>query len=134
MSTGPSMNFDLLPRPTGLGHRSQITEGPVLKPFSYTICTEGLSYWPCSSDSPGGRFEHRPGKFSTSLCIDLKVCKVVELRLHSTVVQVSEMEPNPHRLPGSIFGLITCCSQKIREPVQYMTTTPKKTTIVKELP
>ncbi len=36
LSTGPSMIFDLFPRPTGLRHRSQITEGPVLRPFSYT--------------------------------------------------------------------------------------------------
>ncbi len=28
--------FDLFPWPTGLRHRSQITEGPVLGPFSYT--------------------------------------------------------------------------------------------------
>jgi hypothetical protein len=34
--TGPSVIFDLFPRPTGLGHRSQITEGAVLRPFSYT--------------------------------------------------------------------------------------------------
>jgi hypothetical protein len=74
MSTGPSMNFD--PATSAYQHRSQITEGPVLMPFSYTICIEGLSYWPCSGDSLGGKFEHRPGNFSTSLCIDLKVCKV----------------------------------------------------------
>jgi hypothetical protein len=30
------MIFDLFPRLTGLGHTSQITEGPVLRPFSYT--------------------------------------------------------------------------------------------------
>jgi hypothetical protein len=35
-STGPSMIFHLFPRLTGLGHTSQITEGPVLRPFSYT--------------------------------------------------------------------------------------------------
>jgi hypothetical protein len=34
--TGPLVIFDLFPRPTVLGHRSQITEGPVLRPFSYT--------------------------------------------------------------------------------------------------
>ncbi len=37
LSTGPSMIWDLFLRPTDLGHRSQITEGPVLlRPFSYT--------------------------------------------------------------------------------------------------
>jgi hypothetical protein len=36
MSTRPSLIFDLLPRPTGLGDRSQIMKGPVLMPFSYT--------------------------------------------------------------------------------------------------
>jgi hypothetical protein len=35
-STGPSAIFDLFPWPTGLGHRSQITKGPILRPFSYT--------------------------------------------------------------------------------------------------
>jgi hypothetical protein len=36
LSTGPSVIFDLLPRPTGLGDKSQIMEGPVLRTFSYT--------------------------------------------------------------------------------------------------
>jgi hypothetical protein len=31
-----SVIFDLLPRPTGLGHRFQITEGHALRPFCYT--------------------------------------------------------------------------------------------------
>jgi hypothetical protein len=31
------MNFDLFPQPTRLGHRSQIKEGLVLRPFSYYI-------------------------------------------------------------------------------------------------
>ncbi len=35
-SIGPSVIFDPFPWPTGLGHRSQITKGPILKPFSYT--------------------------------------------------------------------------------------------------
>jgi hypothetical protein len=34
--TGPSIIFDLFPRPIELGHRSQIMEGPILRPFSYT--------------------------------------------------------------------------------------------------
>jgi hypothetical protein len=33
LSTGPSVIFDLFPRPISLGHRSEITEG---RPFSYT--------------------------------------------------------------------------------------------------
>jgi hypothetical protein len=36
LSAGPSVIFDLFSWPTGLGYRSQITEGPVLMPFSYT--------------------------------------------------------------------------------------------------
>jgi hypothetical protein len=36
LSIGPSVIFDLFPWPTGLRHRSEITEGPVLRPFSYT--------------------------------------------------------------------------------------------------
>ncbi len=32
----PFSIVDLLPQPTGLGHRSQITEGPILRPFSHT--------------------------------------------------------------------------------------------------
>jgi hypothetical protein len=36
LSTGPSVIFNVFPGPTGLGHRSQITEGPVLRPFFYT--------------------------------------------------------------------------------------------------
>jgi hypothetical protein len=28
---------DVFPRPTGLGHKSQITEGPVSRPFSYFL-------------------------------------------------------------------------------------------------
>jgi hypothetical protein len=36
LSTGPSAIFDMFPQPTGIGHRSQITEGRVLRPFSYT--------------------------------------------------------------------------------------------------
>jgi len=35
-STGPSVIFDLFPWPTGLGHRSQITKGPIFRPLSYT--------------------------------------------------------------------------------------------------
>jgi hypothetical protein len=35
LSTGPSVIFDLFPWPTGFGPRSQIMEGPVLRPFSY---------------------------------------------------------------------------------------------------
>jgi len=35
-SIGPSAIFDMFPQPTGLGHRSQITEGPVIRSFSYT--------------------------------------------------------------------------------------------------
>jgi hypothetical protein len=31
LSTGPSMIFNLFPPPAGLGHRSQITERPVLR-------------------------------------------------------------------------------------------------------
>ncbi len=31
----PFRDFRPVPRPTSLGHRSQITEGPVLRPFSY---------------------------------------------------------------------------------------------------
>jgi hypothetical protein len=38
LSTGPSVIFNLFPRPTSLGQRSQITEGPALRPFSYTQC------------------------------------------------------------------------------------------------
>ncbi len=34
------MIFDLFPRPTVLGHRSQITEGPVRRPFFYTKNTQ----------------------------------------------------------------------------------------------
>jgi hypothetical protein len=33
LSTGPSAIFDMFPQPAGLGHRSQITEGPVLRIF-----------------------------------------------------------------------------------------------------
>jgi len=36
LRTAPSVIFDRFPLPTGLRHRSQITEGPVLRPFSYT--------------------------------------------------------------------------------------------------
>jgi len=36
LSIDPSVPFILFPRPTGLGHRSQITQGPVLRPLSYT--------------------------------------------------------------------------------------------------
>jgi hypothetical protein len=36
LNTGPPVIFDLFPRPTGLEHRPQITEGPVFRPFSYT--------------------------------------------------------------------------------------------------
>ncbi len=36
LSTGPSMIFDLFPRPTAFTHKSQITEASVLRPFSYT--------------------------------------------------------------------------------------------------
>jgi len=36
LSTGPSVIVDLFPQPTGLNHRSQITEGLVLRPLSYT--------------------------------------------------------------------------------------------------
>jgi hypothetical protein len=32
----PFHDFQPVPSAAGLGHRSQITEGPVLKPFSYT--------------------------------------------------------------------------------------------------
>jgi hypothetical protein len=32
----PFSDFRPVPQPTGFGHRSQITEGPVLRPFSYT--------------------------------------------------------------------------------------------------
>jgi hypothetical protein len=32
----PFRDFRPVPRRTGLGHRSQIPEGPVLRPFSYT--------------------------------------------------------------------------------------------------
>ncbi len=35
LSTGPSVIFHLFSRPTGIRHRSQITEGLVLRPFSY---------------------------------------------------------------------------------------------------
>ncbi len=35
-STGPSVIFDLFPWPTGLGHRSQITKGPIFRPLPYT--------------------------------------------------------------------------------------------------
>jgi len=35
LRTGPSVIFELFPRATGFRHRSQITEGPVLKPISY---------------------------------------------------------------------------------------------------
>jgi hypothetical protein len=35
-STGPFVNFDVFPRPPSLRHRSQITGGPLLRPFSYT--------------------------------------------------------------------------------------------------
>ncbi len=42
---GPSMIFDLFPQPTGLGHRSQITKGPVLRPFSYTDRLGLLAFW-----------------------------------------------------------------------------------------
>jgi hypothetical protein len=39
------MIFDVFPQPTGLGHRSQITKGPVLKPFSYTDRLGLLAFW-----------------------------------------------------------------------------------------
>jgi len=42
---GPSMNFDVFPQPTGLGHRSQITKRPVLRPFSYTDRLGLLAFW-----------------------------------------------------------------------------------------
>ncbi len=35
-STGPSVIFDLFPWPTGLGHRSQITKGPIFRSLPYT--------------------------------------------------------------------------------------------------
>ncbi len=38
----PFRDFDLFRRPIGLGHRSQITERPVLRPFSH-IYTSQLS-------------------------------------------------------------------------------------------
>jgi hypothetical protein len=37
LSIGPFVIFNLFPRLTGLGHRSEIMEGPVLRPFSYTL-------------------------------------------------------------------------------------------------
>jgi hypothetical protein len=40
--TGPSLIFDLFPRPAGLRHRSQIMEGSLFRPFSYgVICSLG---------------------------------------------------------------------------------------------
>jgi hypothetical protein len=36
-SRGPSVIFDLFPWPTGLGHRSQITKGPILSGPSPTL-------------------------------------------------------------------------------------------------
>jgi hypothetical protein len=48
---GPSVIFDLFPQPTSLGHRTQITEGPVLRPFSYTeeLSKLGIVHNPCKS-------------------------------------------------------------------------------------
>jgi hypothetical protein len=48
--TGPSMIFDMFPWPTGLGHRSQITEGPSAIPqtlmthFSTPVSNESISH------------------------------------------------------------------------------------------
>jgi len=37
LGTGPFVIFNLFPQLTSLGHRSQIMEGPVLRPFSYLL-------------------------------------------------------------------------------------------------
>jgi hypothetical protein len=39
------MIFDVFPQPTGLGHRSQITKRPVLRPFPYTDRLGLLAFW-----------------------------------------------------------------------------------------
>jgi hypothetical protein len=37
LSLGPFVIFNLFPRLTSLGHKSQIMEGLILRPFSYTL-------------------------------------------------------------------------------------------------
>ncbi len=53
--TGPSVIFNLFPQPTRLGHRSQIMEGPVLRPVS-----SYLIY-----------------KFTTSVCLTRQFCILI---------------------------------------------------------